>query len=115
MKQTLESKTKLLKSKLVMALGLADDGMSYDDAVRLACERLTHSRFNERYPNISGANTHNVASTSQTYRGDQPYQLEQEQESFEKQGKSPINIKNLVGYEMGSSARIQNIESLPSY
>lgn len=84
MKQTLESKTKLLKSKLIMALGIADDDISYDDAVRLACERLTQTRFSERYPNISGANTNNVPTTSQTYRGEQPYHIDQE--SFEKQG-----------------------------
>lgn len=102
MKQTLESKTKLLKSKLVMALGLADDDISYDDAVRMACERLTQSRFSERYPNI--ANTNNVpTTTSHTYRGgDQAYHIEQD--SFEKPGK--LNVRILLGYEMGSSARI---------
>jgi len=90
MKQTLESKTKLLKSKLVMALGLADDDISYDDAVRMACERLTQSRFSERYPNISGANTNNVPTTSHTYRGDQAYHIEKD--SFEKPGKIPLRL-----------------------
>jgi hypothetical protein len=37
-----------------MALGIPDDDISYDDAVRVACERLQHTRFNEKYPNISG-------------------------------------------------------------
>lgn len=48
MKKTMESKSKLLKNKLIMALGVNqnEEGMSYDDVVRLACEHLEQIKFN---------------------------------------------------------------------
>ena len=39
MKKAMESKQKLMKNRLIMALG-ATDNMSLDDAVKMACDMI---------------------------------------------------------------------------
>ena len=45
MRKAMESKQKLMKNRLLMALG-ATDNMSLDDAVKMACEMIQKTRAN---------------------------------------------------------------------
>lgn len=58
----MDAKSKLAKSKLEIALGLAstnnsgqgnEEARSFEEVVHIACERLELVKFNIKYPNIS--------------------------------------------------------------
>jgi hypothetical protein len=51
----METKNKLYKNKLIMALGVtSSENLAFDEVIKLACENLEHMRFNTKYPSISG-------------------------------------------------------------
>ena len=49
MKKTMESKSKLQKNKIVMALGTSENNMNLDDAIKMACDFIEGSRIHKQY------------------------------------------------------------------